>query len=221
MPVRIGTPSPVSSPTIGLYAAPPGNVTLGRSAWRMTVSASGIGSSSHLIVRIVSALLSVYRPERRHHQYAGTVEDRLEALQKRLHRLQRALDRARAHNAVLAIAVFARDPLVEQLGETLFSWKYGERDRRLRGNVGGLFGETQRDRIAAELIDEPARLGLLAGPHPTLRDRLDLLLGHVTAGRDVVFEASVRLVEKGFEAGAPALGKILGGAEHRCIGADL
>src|SRR5215471_301575 len=187
----------------------------------MTVSASGIGSSSRLIVRIVSALSSVYRPERRHHQYDGTVEDRFEALQKRLYRLQRVLDRARTRNAVLALAVFAGKPVVEQLGDTLFSRKYGERDRRLRGNVGSLFGETQRNCIAAELVDEPARLSLLAGPHPTLRDRLDLLLGHVTAGRDAVFEASVRLVEKSFEAGAPALGKILGGTEHRRIGADL
>jgi hypothetical protein len=45
MPVRIGMPSPVSSPMIGLYAAPPGKATTGRSAWRMTVSASGISSS--------------------------------------------------------------------------------------------------------------------------------------------------------------------------------
>src|SRR5215471_8904856 len=117
----------------------------------MTVSASGIGSSSHLIVRIVSALLSVYRPERRHHQYAGTVEDRLETLQQRLHRLQRVLDRARAHGAVLALAVFAGKPVVEQFGKPLFSRVYGERDRRLRGNVSRLFGETQRDGIAAEL----------------------------------------------------------------------
>src|SRR5689334_1760569 len=45
MPVRIGTPSPVSSPMIGWYLAPPGRVTAGRSAWRMTDNASGIGSS--------------------------------------------------------------------------------------------------------------------------------------------------------------------------------
>src|SRR5712691_324246 len=43
MPVRIGTSSPVSSPMIGWYAAPPGRVTTGRSAWRMTVNASGMG----------------------------------------------------------------------------------------------------------------------------------------------------------------------------------
>src|SRR5215471_14072661 len=102
----------------------------------MTVSASGIGSSSHLIDRLVSALLSVYRPERGDHQYAGTVEDRLQALQKRLHRLQRVLDRARARDAVLTLAVFAGKPVVEQLGDTLFSRELGERDRRLRGNVG-------------------------------------------------------------------------------------
>src|SRR6266702_5111252 len=43
MLVRIGMPSPVSSPMIGWYAAPPGRVTTGRSAWRMTVNASGMG----------------------------------------------------------------------------------------------------------------------------------------------------------------------------------
>src|SRR6516165_9264328 len=115
--------SPVSSPMIGLYSAPPRSVTVGRSAWQMTVNASRIGTSAagvmkrryHASTPVVIGKCRLFRRrDGRHCQYAGAVEEDFEPLQKRLYRLQRALDRTRADAAVLALALLARESIVDQ-----------------------------------------------------------------------------------------------------------
>src|SRR4051794_39106901 len=49
MPVRIGSPAPVSSPMIVLYVAPPGKGTSGRSDSRITVIVSGMYGPFRLV----------------------------------------------------------------------------------------------------------------------------------------------------------------------------
>jgi len=77
-----------------------------------------------------------YRPEGRHGQDAGSVEDRFEALEEGLHRFQRALDRARGGAAILAVAVLAEEPVVEDLGRPFFAREDRQREGRFRRQLG-------------------------------------------------------------------------------------
>ena len=66
-------------------------------------------------------------------------------------------------------------------------------------------------RIAADLVDEAERDGLLAGPDLAGGERADLVVGGVAAGGDVVDELAVHVVDQGLEVGLLFGGHVAGG----------
>ncbi len=109
----------------------------------------------------------------------------------------------------------------DQLGGALFAREYHELRRCVGGKPGGFLGQLQSHRIAAQRIHEAIRLGFLARPHPPLGNRLDLVLGQMAAGRDMLLEAAIGQVEKGVEPLLLGRRKIAQRTEHAAIGATL
>ena len=72
-----------------------------------------------------------------------------------------------------APALLAGQAVVKQLDRRLFAREEGERDWCFGRDPGRLPGQAQRRAVAAERVDEAVRLGVRAGPHPALGDRLD------------------------------------------------
>ena len=72
-------------------------------------------------------------------------------------------------------------------------------DRRVGRQFRRLLGQPQRHRIAAELVDEPLSLGLLARPDTAFGERLDRVGAQVAAGDDTRLEAGIDRVERSVE----------------------
>ena len=62
-------------------------------------------------------------------------------------------------------------------------------------------GVDERDAEAADLVDEAERKGLLAGPDLAGGEGLDLVVGGVAAGGDVVDELAVHVIDQRLEVG--------------------
>ena len=82
-------------------------------------------------------------------------------------------------------------------------------------------GEAQSGVVAAEFIDQPARLGVLAGPHAPARNPLDALEVEMPAGGDAILEAGIGGVEKALKMPLAFRRVVLERAEHSGIGAFL
>src|SRR6185312_7773250 len=96
-----------------------------------------------------------------------------------------------------------------------------ERDRRRGVEMRGDAGEAQSRVVAAELVYEAARLGVLARPHAAARDLLDAVLVEPPAGGDAVLEAGIDGVEEALEMALALRRVVLDRAEHPGIAALL
>ena len=85
------------------------------------------------------------------------------------------------------------------------------------GNVGlagdpNVFGGVhQGDAKASDLVDQAERKGLLAGPYLPGGEGLDLVVGGMAAGSDVVDELTEHVIDKRLEVGLLLRGNVAAG----------